>query len=432
MKNLEELLFEKSSKDPSLEFYLERERTYHLEFRDSLPFLEEEHRETLLTIRYINQEGLCGITYTLNLSGEAIDSSIKLAQELSSLGKSSLYPPLASSYPEVPFSPRNISPKELFSNLHNLARESLNQFKYITRLEREALTFSERQIYLFREGRALSTTWEEIHLFFSVVARSEKREASSYALYEGKTIKEELWKRLTERACEKAEALSKAERRAPLKVHTLFPPECAIELLSLLALSFRGDEVFKGRSFLKDKLGKKVFSSNLTLVDDGLTPDLMESRPFDDEGMPQGKTLLLDKGEIKGYIWDYYYGKKSGFTSTGNARKKDPASPPQVDFTNLYFLPGEKERAELLQREDRVFEVLEILGAHTANPISGDFSFGVSGILYEGGEPVDYLSEMALFGNIFEIFKEVELGRDLTFLGSLATPSLLFPKLVLG
>ncbi|MFN3921356.1 MAG: hypothetical protein ACK4K4_03035, partial [Caldimicrobium sp.] len=111
MTPLVEELIKKSAKDPALEFYLETENSYHLEFRDSLPYLEEEHKETSLSIRYINEEGLCGITYTLNLSYEEIDSSISLAKKLSSFGKSSLYPPFSTSYPEVLIPPSNLSPK---------------------------------------------------------------------------------------------------------------------------------------------------------------------------------------------------------------------------------------------------------------------------------------------------------------------------------
>jgi len=86
-----------------------------------------------------------------------------------------------------------------------------------------------------------------------------------------------------------------------------------------------------------------------------------------------------------------------------------------------------------LKRFPQVFEVVEILGAHTADPISGEFSFGASGILYSQGEPVAYLSEMALSGNLFEVFERVvELGSDLTFYGSTGSPSILVEELEIG
>ncbi|MFN3505749.1 MAG: TldD/PmbA family protein, partial [Caldimicrobium sp.] len=316
--------------------------------------------------------------------------------------------------------------------LHKIVLEEAKSQKAIRRVERESYSFSLRDICLIREGRKLQTTLTEVSFYVSLVAKEEAKEASSYAYSSAKTLEKLNIRDLVRRAAFKAFALSLSEKGPSQRVAILFPPEHAIELLSLLSFSFMGDEVVKGRSHLKDKLGKRIFSPRLNLVDDGVNPELPESRPFDDEGMPQKKTVLISEGEVKSFLWDYYYGKKAGFSSTGNARKKDPASQPKIDHTNLYLIPGELSREELLQREKRVFEVLEILGSHTANPISGDFSFGVSGILYEKGEATTYLAEMALSGNIFEILKDVEVGSDLAFFGSLGSPSLLFPFMDLG
>ncbi|MDM7202949.1 MAG: metallopeptidase TldD-related protein [Thermodesulfobacteriaceae bacterium] len=432
MKDIIERLAEISLKEGRVEFFLERERGVTLEFRDTLPYLDEAFEEASLSIRYLNERGLCGITSTLSFSEEVLSSCLTLARDLSQIGKPSLYPPLASSYPQIrPYSFSAPSKEDLMSLIFTL-RERVRKHREKIRLERENLNFSEREIYLIREGRVLSFISPEYSLFVSLVAESSKRRAEAYGYkvaLKGEDLDAEA---LVERVCEKAKALSKAEKRPSLKVAILFPPECAVELLSILAFSFKGDEVVKGRSFLKEKLGKKVFSENISLLDDGIDPNLIESRPFDEEGMPQQKTLLIERGEVRSFLWDYYYGNEAGFSSTGNARRKDETSPPAIDFTNLYLLPGTTQKRDLLRKERKVFEVLEILGAHTANPISGDFSFGVSGILYEEGEVVDYLSEMALSANIFEIFQEVEVGSDLAFYGSLGSPSLLFPKMVLG
>lgn len=427
-----EKLLTLSAKDSSLEFYIETEKSFSLEFKDEIPFLEEEAEETYLAVRYLNEKGLCGITYTLSLTEDGINSAITLAKDLSTYGKASLYPPLPETYIEISTPSFPPPKKEDFLELHEIALSEAKAHRGIKRVERETYNFSSTKLYLIREGKKFEATLSEVSFYVSLVAKGKRKEASSYAYSSAISLERLKVRELVSRAAFKAYALSHSEKGSSQRVAILFPPECAIELLSLLSFSFLGDEVVKGRSYLKDKLGKKVFSPRLTLIDDGINPELPESRAFDDEGMPQEKTVLISAGEIKSFLWNYYYGRQAGFSSTGNARKKAPSSPPEVDHTNLYFLPSHLSKEDFLQREKRVFEVLEILGGHTANPISGDFSFGVSGILYEEGEAISYLSEMALSGNIFEIFKDVEVGGDLTFFGSLGSPSLLFQPMDLG
>ena len=430
--SLIEYLTELTEKDKALEFFLVLERGFYLEWRDTKPFLEKNYEEKALSVRYLNEKGLCGISYTLDLRKEGIQRAIETASFLSQRGLPSLYPEFPKDYPEVKRVEARIPSKEEILEALEGVRTYLFTKSYVERLERESFSYREEEIYLIREGKILTFSIPEASFLISVVAKSDKKSASSYA-YQSVTSFEKLdFLEIARKAEAKARALSLSEKGKPLKVSVLFPPEAALDLLSLLSFSFKGDEVFKRRSFLKDKLGKKVFSENLTLIDDGLYPELPETRPFDDEGMPQKRKILIQKGVIESFIWDTYYGNLQGLSSTGNARRPDLSSPPKVDFTNLYIEKGSKSKEELLHTSRLVFEVLEILGAHTSNPISGDFSFGVSGILYEDGEPVKFLSEMGLSGNVFELFREIELGKDLTFFGESGAPSLLVASLDLG
>jgi Predicted Zn-dependent proteases and their inactivated homologs len=281
--------------------------------------------------------------------------------------------------------------------------------------------------------------WESPFYSFiiSVVAKNNK-EAEAYEWYEGVEFNYQTLLERIELACQKAIALSKTKKGKNLKIPILFPPFLAVNLLELLEFSFLGDEVLKGRSFLKDKLEKEVFNEKITLFDDGINPSLPESRPFDDEGVAQNKKILIEKGIVKTFLFDTYWkgeAEKRGFKEikAGNSRRPDFSSFPKISSTNLYLKNGEVSKEDLIRAEKEVFEVLELLGGHIANPISGDFSFGVSGIYYKEGEVLDYFCEMALSGNIFELFKNVlELGSDLTFYGSIGSPSLLVEKMDLG
>ncbi len=432
MRGLLDYLSELAEKNSSLEFFLTHERGVTYEWRDTRPFLEKTFEETTLSVRYLNQKGLCGISYTLDLSREGIKSAISQAEILSRQGIPAIYPELPGEYPQLPRGNFSEPSKEaLFEILEDLRSRLLSE-RAIKRIEREALSWEEEEVILIRGGKSLAWSSPLFSFLISLVAESDKRVASAYAYKSAVSLEKLDLVGLSDDACKKAKALSLAEKGSSLRASILFPPEASLELLSLLSFSLKGDEVSKGRSFLKDSLGKKVFSENLSVIDDGLMPGLPETRPFDDEGIPQRKKVLIREGEVAGFIWDFYYGKRAGLFSTGNARRPDPSSPPKVDFTNLYIERGLKTKEELLNSSGPVFEVLEILGAHTADPISGDFSFGVSGILYEKGEPLRYLCEMGLSGNIFELFREVEVAKDLTFFGDTGSPSLLVPSMDLG
>lgn len=432
MRTLVEYLSGLTEKNKALEFFLTQERGIYLEWRDTKPFLEKTYEENALSVRYLNDRGLCGISYTLDLTEGGIKAAIERASFLSKKGLPAIYPELPTSYPEIKEIEYSFPQKEkILENLEK-EREYLFSKGYVNRLERESFSFGVEEIFLIRDGRVLSFSIPEFSFFISVVAKSEKKSASSFAYRSATSFEKINFLETAIEAERKARALSLTEKGKALRVAVLFPPLASLDLLFLLSFSFKGDEVLKGRSFLKDKLGKKVFSEKFSLIDDGLFPELPETRPFDDEGMPQAKKVLVKSGVVEGFIWDVYYGKLKGLSSTGNARRPDLSSPPKVDFTNLYMERGQKSREELINSQKLVFEVLEVLGAHTSNPISGDFSYGVSGILYEKGEPVEYLCEMGLSGNIFELFRDFEVGEDLTFFGSIGSPSLLFHAMDLG
>ncbi len=432
LESLLNYLIEKTNKDLGLEIFLEWEEGEYFEYKKEYPFLEKSFKEIGCALRYLNAEGLAAVVYILNLEKEVLENSIAFCKELSKKGKPTFYPPLKKIYPEVPLPPyKPLSKEELRINWEEI-KELIFSFPEIHSVERKIFTQGRTKIFLIREGKILTSETPYYSFFISLVAKSSKKSATGYAYQKSLRVEDLDFKEIVKKAALRAKNLSLGEKASSKKCPILFPPDIAVELLSLLSFSFKGDEITKGRSFLKDKLNQKVFSEKFSLIDDGLNPELPESRSFDDEGVPQSTKILVTSGRVNSFIWDYFYSQQAKETSTGNARKPNLASAPKVGFTNLYISPGPWEPKELLQKGGLVFEVLEILGAHTANPISGDFSFGVSGILYHEGEPIDFLSEMALSGNIFDLFKDLEIGKDLTFFHNLGSPSLLIPDLTLS
>jgi len=426
-----------SQKEP-VEFWIEIEEGFELEKRDRKDFLEEKYVDQNVSLRYLNKDGKAGLSYSASLNLLDLEVSVLKAKALSSYGVPSIFPEKEEKYPEIYFSKDlNISVNEVKEKLTELEEKAFGFDSSITRVEKIKLSFGKIKYILIRNE--LELFWESPFYSFiiSVVAKNNK-EAEAYEWYEGVEFNYQTLLERIELACQKAIALSKTKKGKNLKIPILFPPFLAVNLLELLEFSFLGDEVLKGRSFLKDKLEKNVFNEKITLFDDGINPSLPESRPFDDEGVAQNKKILIEKGIVKTFLFDTYWkgeAEKRGFKEikAGNSRRPDFSSFPKISSTNLYLKNGEVSKEDLIRAEKEVFEVLELLGGHIANPISGDFSFGVSGIYYKEGEVLDYFCEMALSGNIFELFKNVlELGSDLTFYGSIGSPSLLVEKMDLG
>lgn len=203
-------------------------------------------------------------------------------------------------------------------------------------------------------------------------------------------------------------------------------PDVAADFLSLLSHSLLADNAAKGRSLLAGRLGQQVISPLLTIVDDGLLPRGLGSAAFDDEGSPQGRRVLVDAGVVRGLVYDRRWGARAGQASTGNAVRADLKAPPGVGFTNLHLSPGKGSHDELLAEMGRGLVISEVLGGHTADPVSGQFSFGAAGHLVENGRRVRPVKSIALAGQVVDLFAAVRrVGGDLRFFGRTGAPSLL-------
>jgi PmbA protein len=217
-----------------------------------------------------------------------------------------------------------------------------------------------------------------------------------------------------------------------MKCPAVFRNSVIAELIGFLSSSFSAEEITKGRSMLANKMGGKIFSEKVTLFDDGLYPGGMGTSPFDGEGYPSQKTLLVDHGTLKGTLFNSYYARKLGQESTGNATRSIK-SPPSVGYTNLYIENGKLTYEQLFDGISKGILVTELMGVHTANPVTGDFSLGASGILIENGKLTRPVSGFAIAGNILDVFKNItDLANDLRFFGSVGSPTARIGEISVG
>lgn len=197
----------------------------------------------------------------------------------------------------------------------------------------------------------------------------------------------------------------------------------AIGLLGTFISGFSADNVQRGRSMLADKLGENMLSSSLSVFDDGRYDGGMNSSRCDGEGTPTQRTCLVDKGIINSFIYDLYTASKGDSVSTGNAGRSY-ASTPSISTSNI--IVDFDDYVDLDDVKDGIW-VTDVLGAHTANPISGDFSVEVNNaFIIKNGELDSPVKKGMLSGNIFEVLHDVEaLSNSVKQKGSVILPRLL-------
>src|SRR5437762_9728042 len=215
------------------------------------------------------------------------------------------------------------------------------------------------------------------------------------------------------------------------QVPVVFDPMVAASSLERIFEGVNGDSVYRGASFLAGKLGQKIAGDNVTIIDDGTIPGGFETSPFDGEGIPTRRTVVIENGVLKSYLLNTYTAKKLGLETTGNA-SRGLAGTPGIGPGNYYLQPGAKMPKEIIAAIPEGLYVTEFLG-HGANLVTGDYSRGASGLWISGGELTYPVEEITVAGNLKELFFNIsEIGNDLDFRGAMACPTIRVDGLMVG
>lgn len=204
-----------------------------------------------------------------------------------------------------------------------------------------------------------------------------------------------------------------------------FDPLVGAEMIELLATALRGDQVQKGRSFLASQLGKSIGANHVTIIDDGCLRRGLGSSPVDAEGLPTQTTVVVDQGVLKGFLYDSVTARKSKTQSTGNAGRASYKGLPEPDASNFYLKPGSLTQNAILSQVSSGIFVRQVMGLHTVDTVSGDFSLGIMGQRIENGKRTHGVRGVTIAGNFLELLKNVEaVGSDLVFSGSVGASTL--------
>jgi PmbA protein len=221
-----------------------------------------------------------------------------------------------------------------------------------------------------------------------------------------------------------------ARRVKTTEVPVIFDPDMAASLVRHIAGAASGPALYRRASFLVGKLGERIAAPSITVVDDGTIPGALGSRPFDGEGLPVRRTVVVDRGVLSSYLLDTYSGRKLGLPSTHHAARD--GSGVSVSTTNLYLAAGDTDPAEMIRSVKSGLYVTELIG-FGVNGVTGDYSRGAVGLWIENGELAYPVEEITVAGNLLDMFHAVEaVGNDLVFRDRTAAPTVMIGRMTVA
>jgi len=214
-------------------------------------------------------------------------------------------------------------------------------------------------------------------------------------------------------------------------VPVVLEPNMARDLLGDIFNAASGESIFRKASFLVGRLGERIANERLTVIDDGSMPRGLGSRPFDGDGLPTRRTVVINSGVLESYLLNTYTARKLGLRSTGNAGRGLTGGT-GVEAGNLYIEPGPYSQDEIIASVSKGLLITELLG-FGVNIVTGDYSRSASGVWIEKGELTFPVQGVTIAGNLKEMLGSIEMvGNDLDFRGSVVSPTLLIGKMTIG
>ena len=271
--------------------------------------------------------------------------------------------------------------------------------------------------------------------YISAVVKAGEDTKQSYAFVAARDFSRFDAAKLAGEAVEEALSLLGAESLPSGSYPVVLRRDVALAFLSTFAGSFSADAAQKGMSLLKGKVGERIMSGVVTIMDEPHLAERPNAAPFDAEGYPTRKKAVVEGGVLKTLLHNRKTAKKDGVESTGNAHKAAYNAPVGVAPSNFYITPGQQSYRGLLAQMGEGLVIANIQGTHAgANPVSGDFSLSAYGYLVKGGQVVRPVNQITIAGNFFAMLSDVRaVGDDLDFgVGAIGAPSLLIGSLAVA
>lgn len=216
------------------------------------------------------------------------------------------------------------------------------------------------------------------------------------------------------------------------KAAVIFDPDVAGSLLRGVIAALNGERVLQGASFLAQSLDKQFASPLLTIIDDGTRPRSLGSAPFDGEGVPTQRRVLVEKGVVKGFLYNSIAARRAGTVSTGNASRSGYSSLPGIGTHHLSLETGKYSRSEIIAATDRGLLLNGVTG-YGIDAVSGNFSGGASGFWIEKGEILYPVEGLTIAGSGDTILNGIDMmGNDIDMNRSFAAPTFRVREMQIG
>ena len=232
------------------------------------------------------------------------------------------------------------------------------------------------------------------------------------------------------RAGERAVARLNPIKLKPGPMAVLYEPRVSTGLLGHFAQAIAGSAIARKSSFLQDKLGEQIFARGVNIMDDPFRPRGLRSRAFDAEGVTVRRLALIKDGVLTSWVAEAASARQLGILPTGHAVRGISGAPGSGP-SNFYLEAGERSAEAIIASYPRLLVLTELIG-QGVNPVTGDYSRGASGFLYENGEKVGAVSEITVASNLVEMFTNLEPASDLEFRQGIDAPSILVPEMMVG
>lgn len=390
-------------------------------------------------VRVIKDDRM-GFAYTSDLSDSALDDIIQQAlanSEKTTADQYNRMPEVSDRYPELDLFDAQIGQVSVEDkiNLAKTVEDTARKYdQRVSIIEASAYSDAEYEVTLFN-SRGVKASYRGTYCgaYISLVAGSENDNQNGFGLQYTLKYSQLNPEVIGREGAEKAVRMLEAQNIPTTRATVVLDPYIATSFLGVLSPALSAEAVQKGKSLFAGKVGQKVASELINIIDDGAMPGGIASAPFDGEGVPTQKTVLMEKGHLKGYLYNTYTAAKDGVKSTGNGTRGTFKSTPEVGTTNFYIAPGNKSQEELIKEISKGLYVTEVMGMHTANPISGDFSVGAAGLWIENGEITKPVRGVAIAGNILELLESIDcVGSDLRFFGGSGAPTVRISQMTIS
>jgi PmbA protein len=388
-------------------------------------------------------DGAVGHAYTSDLGSDALDDLVRRAVENAAVSDpdefAALPAPVGEPADVDPFDPRLVA--------------ATDEQRIAIALEAEATALAadprvktvEDAMYVDGDGEVFIASTAGVrgsyragqcYAFAYVLAEQDDQVETGYSYSVGRALEDLDPAGVGTEAAGRATRLLGARKCASMKAPVILDPFVSAAFFGVLSSALTADAVQKNRSLFAGREGERVAGELLELVDDGTLDDGLESAPFDGEGVPSGRTPLITGGVLQGFLYDTYTARKAGRVSTGNGLRGGYSGLPGVRPTNLVVAGPATPLVEIVAGMERGVLVTDAVGIHSgANPISGEFSVGISGVLIEGGEYTTPVREVTLAGDIVGMLTSIRaLGDDARWVpgGSILTPSIVIDGMAIG